>query len=67
MQTTKSERAGLREYCRQCTDAQLQNVYRDEKARAKRCSDPNSVVGHTARIFAEEARVVLAERGLLNE
>lgn len=62
-----SEREDLRQYCLQCTDAQLLNVFRDEKARAARCSDPSSKVGNTARMFAEEARVVLAERGLPHE
>lgn len=65
MQTEEQQRMNLRSYCLQCTDAQLRNVYEDEKARAKRCPSPRSEVGNTARIFAQEARVVLAERGLL--
>lgn len=64
MQTEEDQRTNLRSYCLQCTDTQLVNVYEDEKARARRCPSRHSEVGNTARIFAQEARVVMAERGL---
>jgi hypothetical protein len=61
----EQERKNLRQYCRQCTDSQLQNVHLNELERGKRASDPRSEVGATADVFADEAAQELKRRGIL--
>lgn len=58
----EDERSGLRGYCRNCTDSQLQNVYDAEVARAKVKNPEYSAVAQTARVFAEEAQKEMLER-----
>ncbi len=59
------ERDGLRQYCRQATDKQLPHIYFTERARAQRANDPESFVGQTAKVFAEEAKNEMARRGMV--
>lgn len=51
---TNSDKEDFRQYCRQCTDAQLRSVYEKER-NAKRTA------------YANIARSVLAERGLFTD
>jgi hypothetical protein len=48
---TKAEQTDFRQYCRQCTDTQLRNVYAKE-----------SLARRTA--YAQIAKAVMVERGL---
>lgn len=57
-----SERENLKQYCKNCTDEQLVNVYRLERQRARNHQD--SPVGKTARLFARMAKDEMERRGL---
>ncbi len=61
----EDERSGLLQYCRQCTDNQLRNVFKDETERAERNSSPYSEVGATAHVFAQCAQQIANERGIV--
>ncbi len=61
----EEQRSELRQYCKQCTDAQVQNVYQAEYNRAKACSSPYSEVGAVAKVFADEAKQECSRRGLM--
>lgn len=56
-----TERREFAGYCANCTTAQLENVYRREKDRARRYGD-NCPVGDAARRFAAAAKAELKRR-----
>jgi hypothetical protein len=60
----EDQRSDLRQYCRQCTDSQLENVYNDETKRANVEDAEYSGVAQTAKVFADEAEQELQRRGL---
>jgi hypothetical protein len=59
----KTVRAFYTQYCKNASNEQLPNIYRDEVSRAERHGE-DSDIGANAVIFAEEAKAELERRNL---